>query len=94
MGWISLLSQLIGCGCVHFLYNEMSMLMLGNVSPLTHSILNVCRRILNIIFAIFFFNTIPLPLNVLGMFLVFAGVLLYFRAEDQYKRSQKRSSSS
>ena len=54
-------------GVLHYTYNQMSMLILGRVAALTHSIGNATRRFVIIMVSIVFFGQDITPRTMLGI---------------------------
>ena len=69
-------------GVTHYLYSLSGMLLLEQVAPLTHSLLNVLRRFLVILVSLVLAGRVPPLLNALGMLLVFIGVGTYSYAKS------------
>jgi drug/metabolite transporter (DMT)-like permease len=76
----TMLRTMFLCGSLHWTYNNVSALMLSYVSPLTHSVFNVQRRVLVIVVTTLYFGRKPPLQNIVGIATVFAGVFLYLRA--------------
>jgi len=72
-----LLTLLCICGICHYAYNQTSYLVLSEVTPLTHAVLNVLRRAFVIICSSVYFGNIPAPKACLGFAAVVVGVVCY-----------------
>ncbi|XP_078438981.1 phosphoenolpyruvate/phosphate translocator 1, chloroplastic-like [Wolffia australiana] len=68
----SLLSSL----CFHA-YQQVSYMILSQVTPVTHSVGNCVKRVVVIVTSVFFFRTPVSPINSLGTGIALAGVFLY-----------------
>jgi hypothetical protein len=61
----------------HFFYNLISLNILTGLSTLTHSVLNVIKRLITIFSALIYFGTRMTSIQFIGMFISDFGVLLY-----------------
>eukprot|EP00911_Craspedida_sp_UC1_P000911 UC1_evm1s695 len=68
-------------GILHYAYNQCSLLLLGLLPALTHSIGNATRRFVIIGAATLHLGTPLTPLNLLGVALLVSGVVLYARSK-------------
>ncbi|XP_010550154.1 PREDICTED: phosphoenolpyruvate/phosphate translocator 2, chloroplastic [Tarenaya hassleriana] len=66
--------------CFHS-YQQVSYMILGMVSPVSHSVGNCVKRVVVITSSILFFRTPLSPINALGTATALAGVFLYTRAK-------------
>ncbi|CAO2836813.1 unnamed protein product [Amaranthus hypochondriacus] len=66
--------------CFHT-YQQVSYMILGSVSAVTHSVGNCLKRVVVIVSSVLFFQTPISPLNSFGTALALAGVFLYTRAK-------------
>lgn len=73
----SILQPLLYASALNFVYNLFSFQVLSNVSPLTHSILNITKRILIVCFSLVYFSTPITLLQVLGTIIADSGVISY-----------------
>lgn len=73
--------------CFHS-YQQVSYMILGMVSPVTHSVGNCVKRVVVIVSSVFFFQIPVSPINSLGTAVALAGVFLYSRAK-RIKHSPK-----
>ncbi len=76
----SKLPSVVACGFFHYAYNQVSFTFLSFVDPLTHAICNVLRRIFVVLYAIVYFGDVPPTQNLVGIAIVFIGVVLYLRS--------------
>ncbi|XP_071706644.1 phosphoenolpyruvate/phosphate translocator 2, chloroplastic-like [Rutidosis leptorrhynchoides] len=67
--------------CFHS-YQQVSYMILGMVSPVTHAVGNCVKRVVVIVSSVIFFQTPVSPINSLGTGLALAGVFLYSRAKQ------------
>ncbi|KAJ8440142.1 hypothetical protein Cgig2_003467 [Carnegiea gigantea] len=67
--------------CFHT-YQQVSYMILGMVSAVTHSVGNCLKRVVVIVSSVIFFQTAISPLNSFGTALALAGVFLYSRAKQ------------
>lgn len=73
--------------CFHT-YQQVSYMILGKVSAVTHSVGNCLKRVVVIVSSVIFFQTPISPLNSFGTALALTGVFLYSRVK-QLKSKQK-----
>ncbi|KAH7658553.1 Triose phosphate/phosphoenolpyruvate translocator protein [Dioscorea alata] len=73
--------------CFHA-YQQVSYMILAEISPVTHSIGNCVKRVVVIVASVLFFRTPISPINSLGTGVALAGVFLYSRV----KRINSKSS--
>jgi hypothetical protein len=64
-------------GCCFWLYNQMSFIVLGRVSFLTHATFNVMRRVFIIGITTWWFKKQTGPMNVIGIVLALSGFALF-----------------
>lgn len=69
------------CGICFHTYQQVSYMILGKVSAVTHSVGNCLKRVVVIVSSVIFFQTPLSPLNSFGTALALAGVFLYTRAK-------------
>jgi hypothetical protein len=88
-GWasVNLVFLIILNGCVYTTYNLVSFLVLSRTDLITHAVLNVFRRVFIIVFTSIYFGTYLHILNLFGVFLAVAGVLLFSWAK---RKNDKR----
>ena len=83
---------LLACCVFHFLYNQISFVVLSFVTPLTHGVLNVVRRMVVIAASFVMSRTLPSTEMAAGIGMVFGGAGLYFAADKARKASAERTS--
>ncbi|XP_071706339.1 phosphoenolpyruvate/phosphate translocator 2, chloroplastic-like [Rutidosis leptorrhynchoides] len=66
--------------CFHS-YQQVSYMILGKVSPVTHAVGNCLKRVVVIVSSVIFFKTPVSPINSLGTGLALAGVFMYSRVK-------------
>ena len=67
----------------HFIYNAASITVLQDVSPLTHAILNLSRRVCVVVAKLVYFHTTPLSLNlIIGLVVFLLGIALYYHHKN------------
>eukprot|EP00924_Labyrinthula_sp_SR-Ha-C_P002997 maker-scaffold_58-snap-gene-0.25-mRNA-1 protein AED:0.06 eAED:0.08 QI:0/0.5/0.66/1/1/1/3/64/314 len=69
-------------GVAYFLYNQMSFYVLSKVSLVSHAVANAFRRVVTIIFSVWYFGNYINQINALGITLAIVGVLLYSYAKE------------
>ncbi|XP_074292752.1 phosphoenolpyruvate/phosphate translocator 2, chloroplastic-like [Silene latifolia] len=74
------LRALVSGLCFHT-YQQVSYMILGKVSAVTHSVGNCLKRVVVIVSSVIFFQTPVSPLNSFGTALALVGVFLYSRAK-------------
>lgn len=67
----------VGATVLHPVYNLTSIMVLGFVNPIIHSIFNVMKRILTIVVAMLWFQETPSRVGLLGIVLVIAGSTIH-----------------
>jgi solute carrier family 35 protein E1 len=68
-------------GMYFYLYNEAAMVVLNNINPVSHAIINTLKRIILLIVCVIFFNT-PLTKNgIIGSSIAIFGSYLYAKAK-------------
>lgn len=70
-------------GMYFYLYNEAAMVVLNNIDPVSHAIINTIKRIILLIVCVLFFNT-PLTKNgIIGSCIAIFGSYLYAKAKKK-----------
>tara|TARA_Y100000992_G_scaffold241658_1_gene172537 strand:- start:4057 stop:5211 length:1155 start_codon:yes stop_codon:yes gene_type:complete len=70
-------------GMYFYLYNEAAMVVLNNINPVSHAIINTLKRIILLIVCVIFFNT-PLTKNgIIGSSIAIFGSYLYAKAKKK-----------
>eukprot|EP01006_Ploeotia_vitrea_P000550 TRINITY_DN103252_c0_g1_i1.p1 TRINITY_DN103252_c0_g1~~TRINITY_DN103252_c0_g1_i1.p1 ORF type:complete len:340 (-),score=130.39 TRINITY_DN103252_c0_g1_i1:76-1095(-) len=83
----SVLVLLCVCGLCHYAYNQISIMVLARVLPLTHEVLNTTRRVVLITVTTIVFGLVPSWQNIAGTATVFLGVALYIWAKQRQRQS-------
>lgn len=78
------------CGACHYGYNQVSFAVLSAVTPLTHAVCNVMRRIFVILATTLYFGRVLGPKTILGMAAVFTGVAWYLSAQARAVEARKK----
>ncbi|KAJ1562702.1 hypothetical protein HK096_005175 [Nowakowskiella sp. JEL0078] len=81
---------LVRAGAFHFLYNLFSFDVLSQVSsPVTHSLFNVGKRVVTILYSMFYFKNRLVPINMIGIMLANLGVFWYVREKSRCQKDCK-----
>jgi len=76
-------------GVLHYSYNQCSFLLLSRLSPLTHVVINACRRLFVIYVSVVWYG-VPLTVsNVLGTVLVVGGVVAFATEKGRIDAQQQ-----
>ena len=73
----SLLLSLLVNGALHYAYNQCSLFLLSRLSPITHVVVNACRRLFVIYLSVVWYGVSLTRGNVIGTFMVIGGVLWF-----------------
>lgn len=80
-----ILKKTFETGIYFYLYNEAAMIVLNNINPISHSIINTLKRVILLLTCVFFFNT-PLTRNgIFGSLIAISGSYMYSRAKNNKK---------
>ena len=86
----SYLLSLASNGLLHYSYNQCSFLLLSRLSPLTHVVINACRRLFVIYVSVVWYG-VPLTMsNVFGTVLVVGGVVAFASEKGRIDAQQQR----
>ena len=86
----SYLLSLAANGLLHYSYNQCSFVLLSRLSPLTHVVINACRRLFVIYVSVVWYG-VPLTLsNVLGTVLVVGGVVAFATEKGRIDAQQQQ----
>ena len=78
---VKILKTSMETGIYFYLYNEAAMIVLDNINPVSHAILNTVKRIFILLTCVIFFNT-PLTRNgLIGSGIAISGSYLYLKAK-------------
>jgi len=69
-------------GVTYVIYNQTSFYVLSRVRMVTHGVLNAFRRVVTIIFSVWYFGNEINTINGFGITLAVGGVILYGKAKD------------
>ena len=87
----SYLLSLAANGLLHYSYNQCSFLLLSRLSPLTHVVINACRRLFVIYVSVVWYG-VPLTVsNVLGTVLVVGGVVAFAAEKGRIDAQQQQA---
>lgn len=76
-----ILKKTFETGMYFYLYNEAAMIVLNNINPVSHAVINTLKRVVLLITCIFFFNT-PLTRNgIIGSLIAITGSYMYSKAK-------------
>jgi solute carrier family 35 protein E1 len=85
----AMLKASIATGLYFYTYNEVAMLALNNVNPVTHAVANTMKRVVILLACIFFFRTPLTPLCATGSAIAIFGGYLYSLAKGREKAQAK-----
>ena len=68
---------LLAASVLNFLYNLMSIIILGKLATLTHSVINVTKRMFVVYSTMLFFSNVISPIQVVGLVLADSGLIFY-----------------
>ena len=88
---VSSWGSLFMASVLHAVYNQVSFMILAQLSPVSHAIGNAMRRVVIIYFSVMWFHTPVGVINVIGTLIACGGVLLYSRASQQHKKYSSRN---
>ncbi|GBG30849.1 Triose phosphate/phosphate translocator, chloroplastic [Hondaea fermentalgiana] len=72
-------------GCTYVMYNQTSFYVLSRVRMVTHGVANAFRRVVTILFSVWYFGNHISTINAFGISLAVAGVVFYAKAKDDAK---------
>jgi len=78
------LKNVVFSGLTFYLYNEVSFLCLGKVTPITHSVANTLKRVVVLVVSCIVFNTPVSRESIIGSTIAILGTLLYSLAKQKY----------
>tara|TARA_Y100000389_G_C17388584_1_gene478517 strand:- start:116 stop:1276 length:1161 start_codon:yes stop_codon:yes gene_type:complete len=80
-----ILKKTFETGMYFYLYNEAAMMVLNNMNPVSHAIINTLKRVILLLVCVLFFNT-PLSRNgIIGSSIAIGGSYLYAKAKQKNK---------
>ena len=86
----AILSASVATGLYFYTYNEVAMLALNNVHPVTHAVANTIKRVVILLACVVFFRTPMTPLCQLGSAIAIAGGYVYSLAKNREKNMAKK----
>ena len=81
----AILSASVATGLYFYTYNEVAMLALNNVHPVTHAVANTMKRVVILLACVIAFQTPMTPLCQAGSAIAIAGGYLYSLAKGREK---------
>ena len=81
----------IATGLYFYTYNEIAMLALNNVHPVTHAVANTIKRVVILLACVIFFQTPMTPLCTAGSAIAIAGGYLYSLAKGREKAQKAKA---
>ena len=84
-----MLKASVATGLYFYTYNEVAMLALNNVNPVTHAVANTIKRVVILLACVIFFRTPMTPLCQLGSAIAIAGGYVYSLAKNREKTMAK-----
>ncbi|EOD05111.1 hypothetical protein EMIHUDRAFT_438986 [Emiliania huxleyi CCMP1516] len=84
-----ILQYTVSTGLYFYLYNEVAMLALNNVNPVTHAVANTLKRVVILLACVVFFKTPMTPLCIAGSTVAIVGSYLYSMAKGREKALAK-----
>lgn len=81
----AMLKSSVATGLYFYTYNEVAMLALNNVNPVTHAVANTMKRVVILLACILFFKTPLTPLCATGSAIAIIGGYLYSLAKGREK---------
>merc|ERR550537_2061610 len=85
----AILSASVATGLYFYTYNEIAMLALNNVHPVTHAVANTIKRVVILLACVVVFRTPMTPLCTAGSAIAIAGGYLYSLAKGREKAQAK-----
>jgi solute carrier family 35 protein E1 len=80
----------VATGLYFYTYNEVAMLALNNVNPVTHAVANTIKRVVILLACVIFFQTPMTPLCTAGSAIAIVGGYLYSLAKGREKAQAKK----
>lgn len=84
-----ILQYTVTTGLYFYLYNEVAMLALNNVNPVTHAVANTLKRVVILLACVVFFKTTMTPFSIAGSSIAIIGSYLYSMAKGRDKALAK-----
>ena len=85
----AIISASVATGMYFYTYNEVAMLALNNVHPVTHAVANTLKRVVILLACVLFFRTPMTPLCATGSAIAIGGSYLYSLAKGKDKAKPK-----
>lgn len=77
--------DLFGVGMLYHLYNQFAFNTLQRVSPVSHGVCNVVKRVVIIFSSVLFFNQVLTQQALIGTVIALVGTWMYTEAASKYK---------
>merc|ERR1719215_435678 len=87
-GGRAFLLHMLGSGLFYYLYDELALLALGRLDPVSHAVVNTMKRVVIVAVAIAVFQTPVTALGAAGSAIAVAGTLMYSLAKNKYPAPQ------
>jgi solute carrier family 35 protein E1 len=81
----AMLKASVATGLYFYTYNEIAMLALNNVNPVTHAVANTIKRVVILLACVIFFRTPMTPMCQLGSGIAIVGGYIYSLAKGREK---------
>ena len=85
---MAMLGASAATGMYFYTYNEVAMLALNNVHPVTHAVANTLKRVVILLACVLFFHTPMTPLCMAGSSIAIGGSYLYALAKNKDKAAK------
>jgi len=79
-----IINNLVLSGSFFYMYQEMSILCLSKVKPMTHSVANTVKRIISLLISLFIFRSPISNESIIGSAFALGGSILYLKALKSY----------
>jgi solute carrier family 35 protein E1 len=86
-----ILQYTVSTGLYFYLYNEVAMLALNNVNPVTHAVANTLKRVVILLACVVVFQTKMTPFSIAGSTIAIIGSYLYSMAKGRDKALAKKA---
>jgi solute carrier family 35 protein E1 len=86
---LTMLKQSVMTGLYFYTYNEIAMLALNQVHPVTHAVANTLKRVVILLACVIFFRTPMTPLCITGSAIAIIGSYFYSLAKGKDKSKKK-----
>ena len=90
VGVKTIAAQSISTGLYFYLYNEVAMMALNNIHPVTHAVANTIKRVVILLACVVFFQTPMTPLCTAGSSIAIIGSYFYAMAKGADKLKKQK----